>query len=97
MALPRQRTWSTGRCVSDYRVAARERIRVPAGEFEAFRLEAEGWNMTQNVLLSIRAWVVPGLNFELQFQVIRRPRKGIASNCELREMISCKQMQRTQV
>jgi hypothetical protein len=43
----------------DYRVVGRERVRVPAGEFEAFRLEAEGWNMTQGVLLSIRAWVVP--------------------------------------
>jgi hypothetical protein len=38
-----------------------------------------------------------GLNFELKYQVIRRPRKGIASNGELREMISCKQMQWTQV
>lgn len=81
----------------DYRVAARERVRVPAGEFEAFRLEAEGWNMTKGTLLSIRAWVVPGLNFELKYQVIRRPRKGIASHGELHEMISCKQMQWTQV
>ena len=81
----------------DWRVVGRERIRVPAGEFEAFRLEAEGWNMTQGVQLSIRTWVVPGLNFELKYQVIRRPRNGIASSGELREMISCKQMRWTQV
>jgi hypothetical protein len=76
---------------------ARERVRVPAGEFEAFRLEAEGWNKTQGVRLSIRSWVVPGLNFELKFQVIRHPRRGIASKGELHEMISCRQMRWTQV
>jgi hypothetical protein len=75
----------------DWRVVGRERVRVPAGEFEAFRLEAEGWNMTKGVRLSIRAWVVPGLNFELKFQVIRHPRKGVSKG-ELRELISCKQM-----
>ncbi|HEV2041077.1 MAG TPA: caspase family protein, partial [Casimicrobiaceae bacterium] len=54
----------------DYRVVGRERIRVPAGEFEAFRLEAEGWWKT-GVRLVIRTWVVPGLNFFLKYQIIR--------------------------
>ena len=81
----------------DYRVVGRERVRVPAGEFEAFRLEAEGWNMTKGTRLAIRTWVVPGLNFDLKFQIIRHPRKGIASSGELRELISCKQMRWTQV
>jgi hypothetical protein len=52
--------------------------------------------MTQGTQLSIRAWVVPGLNFDLKYQIIRRPRKGIASNGELFELISCKQMRWTQ-
>jgi hypothetical protein len=79
----------------DWTVVGRERVRVPAGEFEAFRLEAEGWNMTQGVRLSIRAWVVPGLNFELKFHLIRH-RRTAASTGELRELISCKQMRWSQ-
>jgi hypothetical protein len=81
----------------DYRVVGRERVRVPAGEFEAFRLEAEGWNMTYVTRLAIRSWVVPGLNFDLKYELIRHPSRGIASNGELRELISCKQMRWTQV
>ena len=81
----------------NYRVVSRERVRVPAGEFEAFRLEAEGWHMTTGTRLAVRSWLVPGLNFELKYELIRHPRRGIASNGELFEMISCKQMQWTQV
>jgi uncharacterized caspase-like protein len=80
----------------DYRVVGRERVRVPAGEFEAFRLEAEGWLLTTGTRLAIRTWVVPGLNFDLKSQIIRHPRKGIASSGELIELISCKQMRWTQ-
>jgi hypothetical protein len=81
----------------NYRVVSRERVRVPAGEFEAFRLEAEGWHMTTGTRLAVRSWLVPGLNFELKYELIRHPRRGIASNGELFEMISCKQMRWTQV
>jgi Caspase domain len=78
----------------DYRVVGRERVRVPAGEFEAFRLEAEGWWKT-GVRLVIRTWVVPGLNFDLKYEIIRHPRTGAATG-ELYELVSCKQMRWTQ-
>lgn len=56
-----------------FRVLRRERIKVPAGDFDAFKIEGEGWfnrrNSTPgNASGSIRhtRWVVPGLNFELR-------------------------------
>ena len=85
-----------GEAYLDYRVIGRERVRVPAGEFEAFRLEADGWVRANGTRLAVRCWVVPELNFDLKFQIIRHPRWG-ASIGELRELISCKQMRWTQV
>lgn len=56
------------------RVAARETVRCPAGEFSAFRIEASGWasGPRGNVGLEIRQWVVPGLNFAVRSERIRR-------------------------
>lgn len=56
----------------DVRVAAFEKIRVPAGEFEAFRIEARGWARRSNGVLQRehRIWIIPGLNFSLRFEVV---------------------------
>ncbi len=56
-----------------FRVVRREKVKVPAGEFDAFRIEGEGWFNprnpgTGNASSGIRhtRWVVPGLNFEVR-------------------------------
>jgi uncharacterized caspase-like protein len=56
----------------DMRIAAFEKVRVPAGEFEAFRIEARGWARRSNgsVLREQRFWVVPGLNFTIKLEVV---------------------------
>lgn len=76
----------------DYKVSAREMVRVPAGEFDAFRLDAEGWNATTGTRYTVRHWAVPGLNFGLKSEFFRHPRGSAPSYGEVREMISCKQM-----
>ena len=78
----------------NFKVVARERARVPAGEFDAFRLEAEGFSSV-GTRLTLRVWVVPGLNFHLKSELIAHPRYSSARNGELREMISCKQIRWT--
>jgi hypothetical protein len=40
-------------------VAARERITVPAGTFDAFRIEARGRNLSAGTTLERRYWVAP--------------------------------------
>lgn len=53
----------------DMRVAVVEKISVPAGEFDAFRIEGRGLfgnyrRMERNY------WVLPGLNFPLRFELL---------------------------
>jgi hypothetical protein len=43
----------------DLRVAARERITLPAGTFDAYRIEARGANLSDGSRLERTAWVAP--------------------------------------
>ena len=60
----------------DVRIAAVDKIRVPAGEFDAFRVEAHGWNLTNDIELKETNWQVPGLNFSIKRETLRRRRNG---------------------
>jgi hypothetical protein len=58
-----------------FRVLRREKVKVPAGEFDAFKIEGEGWFNVRNIgthggshgIRNTR-WVVPGLNFEVRLE-----------------------------
>lgn len=60
----------------DMRIAVVEKIRVPAGEFDVFRVEARGWNVTNDIELTETNWLVPGLNFSVKRDTLRRKRNG---------------------
>jgi len=58
----------------DVRIPVREIIRVPAGEFNAFRIEAQGWSMGggRSLKIEVKCWVVPGINFFIRRERIKR-------------------------
>lgn len=65
------------------RIAAFEKVRVPAGEFDAFRLEMDGWSTfnTGPIRREAKLWLVPGLNFAVKGEFIgRSPRRIVASD-----------------
>lgn len=73
----------------DIKIAAVEKIRVPAGEFDTFRIEARGWNVTNDVELIETYWQVPGLNFSVKRDTLRRKRNGqivLSERLELMEL-----------
>ena len=74
------------------RIAAFEKVRVPAGEFEAFRLEVEGWSSFRNgqVRREGRFWLVPGLNFAIKGEFMGRTPRGIVAS-DRRELVSMRQ------
>jgi hypothetical protein len=49
-------------------IVSRERVKVPAGEFDAFRIEGRGWNRSLGTQLEVNLWVVPGLNFHVKWE-----------------------------
>ena len=77
----------------DYVVAARERIKLPFGEVEAFRIDGEGFNRRYGTRLSIRHWLVPGVHYSLRTDMRRYDGRNMrVVNAELREMVSCRQL-----
>jgi len=60
----------------DFRVVAREQLVVPAGTFDAFRIEGQGWtrsNDGNNVVdLKSRYWMAPGVRRAIAFETLNR-------------------------
>ncbi len=56
----------TSNGVYDMRITAREKLQVPAGEFETFKIEGHGWNRRFGQRLVNSIWVIPGLNFSVR-------------------------------
>ena len=79
----------------DYQVVGREWVKVPAGDFEAFKVEGSGFNRTLGTRLTVRTWIVPGFNFPLRSETIRQPRNSVVREGELRELVACRQMRWT--
>ncbi len=65
----------------DFRITVREVVKVPAGEFSAFRIEGQGSFMGRAIRLT--RWVVPGINFEV--------RREIRQSISARVLVSARQ------
>lgn len=75
----------------DVHIARREKITVAAGEFDTFRVECMGWNMTFGERLEVNIWMVPGLIFPVRREWITRSRQGRFTNTERHELVSLRQ------
>jgi hypothetical protein len=64
----------TNRVELDVHIKVRETVRVPAGEYQAFRIEATGWSVGErgSTKIESRFWVVPGINFPVRSERIKR-------------------------
>jgi hypothetical protein len=74
----------------DYQVLRRERVVVPAGDFDTFLIEGRGYARHPRGLsrAEVRIWVVPGLNWNVRFE---RLADGGRSDGEIVQLISAKQ------
>jgi chemotaxis protein histidine kinase CheA len=72
-------------------VAKREIITVPAGRFDCFRVEGEGWNTTNGAQLSNVSWIVPGLNVAVKREQLARNKFGRIGQSDRTELVSLRQ------
>jgi hypothetical protein len=72
-------------------IVKREIITVPAGTFDTFRIEGEGWNDLWGVHGEMTRWLVPGLNTIVKEEQIRRNRKGGYNQADRVELVSLRQ------
>ncbi len=75
----------------DLKVARKETITVPAGTFEAFRIEARGFNIELSAALERTIWVVPGVNADIAHEIRVRLRSGGWEQNDRQELVSYKQ------
>ena len=72
-------------------IAARETITVPAGSFDCFRIDGEGWNITNSARLELKLWLVPGINSPIRRDFMTRNRFGQFGQTERNELVSLRQ------
>ena len=73
----------------DFRVVAREKISVPAGTFNAFKVETSGWIMQKGIKLAATYWIAPGeVPRYLLFEQSNRNRLGKLVNTDRHELLS---------
>ncbi|MCK9381617.1 MAG: caspase family protein [Sulfuritalea sp.] len=75
----------------DMQIMKRETISVPAGDFDTFRIEGEGWNTTMGARLEVKLWLVPGLNFPIKREQIVHGKKGRFKQAERHELVALRQ------
>lgn len=78
----------------DMKVVAFEKVDVPAGEFDAFRIEVNGW-FGPGLPISRRYWIAPGLNFPVRYEHVLEGPTGqgrtIYLDAEHYELVSLRQ------
>lgn len=72
----------------ELRVTRRETIEVPAGSFDTFAVEGVGWNTDKRRQLDVRLWLVPGLNWHVKMEQVRRKMNGRFVRTERFELVS---------
>ncbi len=75
----------------DVQIVSRESVTVPAGTFDAFKIEASGWNMSAGGKLELTLWLVPGVNFPIKHESIKRNQKGQFRDTERHELLALRQ------
>ena len=76
----------------EFKVVTREKITVPAGEYDAFRIEGQGWTQSNNgnfpIDLQSRYWVAPGIPRYIINETVNRNSSGNRLANERQELVS---------
>jgi uncharacterized caspase-like protein len=75
----------------DMQIVKRETISVPAGSFDTFLIEGNGWNTTVSSRLEVRLWLVPGINFAIRREFVVRNQRGSFRQTERHELVALRQ------
>ncbi|MCX7147917.1 MAG: caspase family protein [Rhodocyclales bacterium] len=75
----------------DMQIIKRETISVPAGTFDTFRIEGQGWNTTVGARLEVRFWLVPGLIFGIKREFVTHNKMGRFGQTEVHELVALRQ------
>lgn len=72
----------------DVKVAAKEKVTVPAGTFEAYRIEARGFNVGLGAQVNRTIWVTPGVNADIAHETYVRLSNGTIEQNDRQELVA---------
>lgn len=77
----------------DLHIAAFEKVRVPAGDFMAFRIDIRGWHRRDRGYFKReqRIWLVPGINFAIKDERLMRNPQNRLGRTDRLELVSLRQ------
>lgn len=79
----------------DFKVVAREQVTVPAGRFDAFKIEATGFTPANNnsgtISLQTSYWIAPGVRRFIAWEDMNRHSRGTIRRSERIELVSYSQ------
>jgi hypothetical protein len=73
----------------DYKlkVVGKEKIKVPAGTFDAYKIEARGFNIELGARLERNIWVSPGINADIAHETIVWRKSGRIDQFDRQELV----------
>ena len=83
---------ATGTTEIEFKVVARERVTVPAGTFEAYKVEGQGWGSALlsptggTINLQTKYWIAPGIRRAIANETLRKHSSGKVLNNERQEL-----------
>ncbi len=87
--------WPARDVSMDFKVSTKEQIVVPAGTFDAFRIEGSGWTQSDNgrfgINLQSRYWIAQGVRRYIAIENLNRDTYGRITASERQELVSYKQ------
>ena len=72
----------------ELKVVGREKVTVPAGTFDTFKIEARGYNMQLGARLERNIWVAPGISADIAHEILVRLRNGAIEQNDRQELVS---------
>jgi uncharacterized caspase-like protein len=71
----------------DLKVVSKERITVPAGTFDTFKIEARGFNIERSARLERNIWIAPNVNADIAHETIVRLSNGQIEQYDRQELV----------
>ncbi len=84
--------WPARDVSMDFRVVTREQVVVPAGTFDAYKIEGSGWTQSNNgafgINLQSRYWIAHGVRRFVAMETLNRDSYGRITASERQELVS---------
>jgi hypothetical protein len=71
----------------ELKVVGKETVTVPAGTFDTYKIEANGFNMELGASLQRNIWVAPGINADIAHETFVRLRNGQIDQNDRQELV----------